>query len=201
VTSTATTAAPSGAALIGLTAIAFFVVDAVATKIASGSWQLLPKISRDDRGTYLAIQLTLLAAVILAVWGVRRPGGALPGPSWIWVAAGLLIAWAGIVLRGWSLLTMGTEFRRTLVEGGDRRLVTGGPFRVVRHPSYTGLLLALGGIGLALDDGVALLALAILPAIGIVIRIRAEEPQLRRTFGTAYESFAEGKARLVPRIW
>lgn len=200
-TATATTAAPAGGALIGLTAIALFVVDAVATKIASGSWQLLPKPSRDDRGTYLAIQVTLFAAVLLSVWGVRRPGGGLPGPSWVWVGAGLLVAWAGIVLRGWSLLTMGSEFRRTLVEGGERRLVTDGPFRVVRHPSYTGLLLALGGIGLALDDGVALVALATLPAIGIVIRIRAEEPQLRRTFGAAYESYAKGKARLVPGVW
>ncbi len=200
-TTTATTAAPAGGALVGITAIAFFVVDVVATKIASGSWQLLPKPSRDDRGTYLAIRVTLLAAVLFSVWGVRRPGGSLPGPSWVWVGAGLLVAWAGIVLRGWSLLTMGTEFRRTLVEGSDRRLVTGGPFRFVRHPSYTGVLLALGGIGLALDDCVALLALAILPPIGFVIRIRAEEPQLRQTFGAAYEVYAEGKARLEPGIW
>ena len=200
-TTTAVGPTPAAAALIGVTAIMFFVVDAVAAKIASGSWQLLPAISRDDRGTYLAIQLTLLAAALLAVWGVRRPAGRLPGPGWAWVTVGLVLAWAGIALRGWSLLTMGTEFRRTLVEGGDRRLVTDGPFRFVRHPSYTGVLLALAGIGLALDDRVALLALAILPPIGFVIRIRAEEPELRRTFGAAYDAYADGKARLVPGIW
>ena len=197
----ATEPTPAATTLIGVTAVAFFVVDAAATRMASGSWQLVPAISREDRGTYRTIQLTTLAGVLLAVWGVRRPGGALPGPSWAWVTAGLVVAWAGIALRGWSLLTMGTEFRRTLVEGGDRRLVTDGPFRFVRHPSYTGVLLAVGGLGLALDDRVALLALAILPAIGYVIRIRAEELELRRTFGEAYEAYADGKARLVPGIW
>ena len=106
--------------LIGVTAVAFFVVDAVAAKIASGSWQLLPAISGDDRGTYLAIQLTLSPAALLTVRGVRRPVDGCP--------AGL-------------------------------------------------------------------------PPIGFVIRIRAEEPELRRTFGAAYDAYADGKARLVPGIW
>ena len=88
-----------------------------------------------------------------------------------------------------------------LTEGGDRRLVTDGPFRWVRHPSYTGVLLAFAGIGVALDDGIALLALVVLPAVGYVIRVRAEEPELERTFGEAYRNYASGRARLVPGVW
>jgi len=187
--------------LIAGTAIGFLVVDLISARIATGAWQLVPPRTSADRGTYLTIQLTSGVGVLLAVWAASRSVARLPGPADAWLAAGLTIAWLGIALRAWSVLSLGGEFRRTLVEGGDRRLITDGPYRIVLHPSYTAILLVFTGIGVALADAIALLALAVLPTVGLVLRIRAEELELRRTFGDVYEDYARGKARLLPGIW
>jgi hypothetical protein len=97
---------PAATVLIAITALAFFGADIVAAKIATGDWQLVPRGGGADRGTYLVIQITTLTAILIAVWGARRPGGELPGPAWVWVGAGLATAWAGIVIRVWSVLAM-----------------------------------------------------------------------------------------------
>ena len=67
-----------------------------------------------------------------------RPGAAA-------FAAGLVILLAGVALRGWSFKTLGEYFTFTVMVSSDQPVVAKGPYRVLRHPSYTGLLLALAG--------------------------------------------------------
>jgi protein-S-isoprenylcysteine O-methyltransferase Ste14 len=80
-------------------------------------------------------------------------------------------------------------------------VVTGGPYRFVRHPSYTGIALVLTGLALACDDVWSLVAVAILGGAGLAVRIHAEERQLTESLGAEYEQFAAGRKRLVPRVW
>ena len=76
-----------------------------------------------------------------------------------------------------------------------------GPYRLLRHPSYTGLLCTCLGIGLALGNWVALL-LAIVPTtIAIVYRIRVEERALLAGIGEPYRQFCATRARLIPHVW
>ena len=76
-----------------------------------------------------------------------------------------------------------------------------GPYRVVRHPSYTGLLIAFLGCGLMLGNWVGLLASLALILVAIVYRLRIEERALTATLGDAYRRFAATRARLVPFVW
>jgi protein-S-isoprenylcysteine O-methyltransferase Ste14 len=143
----------------------------------------------------------LVAAVIVAELLGRRGGLPWPG-GLVWpFVAGMVLIVAGIALRAWSILTLGRFFQYWIKIQPGHRVVTGGPYRYVRHPSYTGIALVLAGIALACDDVWSLVAAAVLGGAGLAVRIRAEERQLTESLGEAYERFAAGRKRLVPGVW
>jgi protein-S-isoprenylcysteine O-methyltransferase Ste14 len=143
-----------------------------------------------------------LAASFIAAELLGRHGG-LPWPGglvWPFVVGIALIA-VGIGLRAWSIATLGRFFQYWIKVQPGHRVVTNGPYRYVRHPSYTGIGLILVGIALATDDIWSLLAVAVLGGTGLAVRIRAEERQLTQALGGEYESFAASRKRLVPGVW
>lgn len=94
-----------------------------------------------DRGTRLIVSVSLGAAIVLA-WLIPAwaPGAGTPAPTGFAVA-GLVVMWIGLAVRAWAVLTLGGSFSTYLQVEGDQAVVTRGPYRWVRHPSYTGLLL------------------------------------------------------------
>ncbi len=127
--------------------------------------------------------------------------GALPGPSWLPVVIGLSVAWLGMAVRAWSVRTLGEFFTVDVTVAANQRLIDDGPYALVRHPSYTGMLMATLGFGIALDSWGALAAALFLPLAAVVNRIRHEETMLRRELGEPYEAYARRTARLLPGIW
>jgi protein-S-isoprenylcysteine O-methyltransferase Ste14 len=83
----------------------------------------------------------------------------------------------------------------------DQPVITVGPYRLLRHPSYTGLLLACAGVGLALANWVAVAAMVVLPLAAVLWRIHAEENALLATLGDRYRAYADHHKRLVPLVW
>jgi len=75
------------------------------------------------------------------------------------------------------------------------------PYRWVRHPSYTAIVMSFVGIGVALENWLSLLVVIVVPTIGLVIRIRVEERALLDALGEPYREFCATRARLVPRLW
>lgn len=71
----------------------------------------------------------------------------------------------------------------------------------MRHPSYTGLLLTLTGLGLALGNWLSIALLVLLPLAGVLARIRVEERALLAELGEPYRRYAEERTRLVPYVW
>jgi protein-S-isoprenylcysteine O-methyltransferase Ste14 len=108
---------------------------------------------------------------------------------------------AGAGLRAWSIATLGRFFQYQIRIQAGHKVVTSGPYRWVRHPSYTGIALAVAGFALASGDVISLVAAVILTAIGLVVRIRAEERQLAQALGADYEDFAAERKRVIPGIW
>jgi protein-S-isoprenylcysteine O-methyltransferase Ste14 len=127
--------------------------------------------------------------------------GVLPGPSWLPVVIGLSLAWLGMALRAWSVRTLGEFFTVDVTVAAEQPLIDDGPYARVRHPSYTGILLAILGFGIALDSWGAAAAALFLPLAAVVNRIHYEEALLRRELGAPYEAYANRTARLVPGIW
>jgi len=115
--------------------------------------------------------------------------------------AGLTLMCAGIALRQWAIATLGDFFTVDVRVRPGQTVVATGPYRWVRHPSYTGLIATFVGIGLALGNWAALAALAVVPTMGLVVRIFVEERLLLSRLGEPYRGFAATRARLFPGLW
>jgi protein-S-isoprenylcysteine O-methyltransferase Ste14 len=157
--------------------------------------------SRDDRGSRLVIALGIGLGVALAILvAAHWPGGTLPAP-WAWFVAGFVVTAAGVALRIWAVVSLGRFFTTQVRVSTDQSVVSAGPYRWVRHPSYSALLLEVAGLGLAQTDWLSILLAAGLPLPALVWRIRIEESALRTGLGAAYDEYAEGRNRLVPGLW
>ncbi|MDE3192007.1 MAG: isoprenylcysteine carboxylmethyltransferase family protein [Acidobacteriota bacterium] len=116
-------------------------------------------------------------------------------------AVGLGLVLGGAGLRVWSILTLGRLFTFVVSIQGDHELVDHGPYRVLRHPSYTGGLVGLLGVGVARDNWLSVGALLLVPLAGVLIRIPFEEAALRAGLGASYDEYVRRTRRLVPRVW
>jgi protein-S-isoprenylcysteine O-methyltransferase Ste14 len=114
---------------------------------------------------------------------------------------GLVVIALGLALRIWSVVVLGRYFTVDVRVRENQPVVDGGPYRVLRHPSYTGLLAVVLGFGLALDNWLALIVAVVPPTVAIVVRIRVEERALLAGIGEPYRVFAATRSRLIPHVW
>jgi protein-S-isoprenylcysteine O-methyltransferase Ste14 len=112
-----------------------------------------------------------------------------------------VVIWVGLALRVWAVLTLGRSFSTFIQVDADQAVVTRGPYRWVRHPSYTGLLLIALGFGLGVGNWLSLAICAAIPLVGLLPRIAVEEAELARVLGDPYRSYQKATRRLVPGLW
>jgi protein-S-isoprenylcysteine O-methyltransferase Ste14 len=124
----------------------------------------------------------------------------LPGPLGFAVA-GLVVIGAGLVLRVVSVLVLGQSFRTFILVEAGQAVVRRGPYRWVRHPSYTGLLLIVAGFGVGSGNALSLVVSLLLPLPAIALRIFIEESELVYVMGDEYREYQRATARLVPGLW
>jgi protein-S-isoprenylcysteine O-methyltransferase Ste14 len=187
------------------------VHDAVAEGLLRGVllvWIALEVVVRFRYRTRTNVRDWTLPVVIVAVGGaiglayrVAHVRTTILGGGWVLFAVGFAILVAGLLLRAWAILTLGRFFTPSVQIQTGQRVVESGPYRYVRHPSYTGMLIGLIGLGIALDDWLSLLVLALLPLTGILVRIRYEESVLLDSLGDDYRDYASRTNRLVPGVW
>jgi protein-S-isoprenylcysteine O-methyltransferase Ste14 len=99
------------------------------------------------------------------------------------------------------VLTLGQFFTVQVQVRSGQTVVDTGPYRWVRHPSYSAIIMSFVGIGIALENWLSLLVLISVPTIGLVIRIRIEEKALLAALGDPYRAFSATRARLIPKVW
>jgi protein-S-isoprenylcysteine O-methyltransferase Ste14 len=158
--------------------------------------------SRVRRRSLLPVVVFIYAGIVAGFALARRAHAADVGDARFAVyILGLVLMGTGIAMRQWAVVVLGRFFTTDVRVRGDQTVVDSGPYRWVRHPSYTGLIATFVGIGLALGNWAALAALTILPTIGLLIRIREEEAVLLRELGDPYQRFAANRARLFPGLW
>ena len=136
-------------------------------------------------GLFVSLQLTFSRKAVLS-------------PFWVYSSAGLLVLACGITLRLYSARVLGSYFTTILGVSDDQRLVTKGPYRYVRHPSYTGAILAFLGLALSFSSPYALICPAAI-SIGVAYRISREEEMLMRRFGASYDEYRSSTHALWPR--
>lgn len=148
----------------------------------------------------LIMGVVLLSLVLAAVLAEHQVAP-LPGSPWWPLALGLVLLWSGVAFRLWSVRTLGHFFKMAVVVQDDHRVIDHGPYRWLRHPSYTGALVTNAGIGLAFGDLASVAVMVLLPLIAFLIRIRVEERLLLRELGEEYAAYSRRTARLLPGLF
>ena len=155
----------------------------------------------DDRGSlrlfWLVIPTSLLAAFVLT----QRATWAAVGPSQVTYGCGVLLFLAGLGLRWYSIAYLGKYFTVNVSISPDHRVIDTGPYRFIRHPSYTGALLEFLGFALCLQNLAALTTLMIAVVLAFSYRIRVEEAVLVDALGENYRRYIRHTKRLIPGIY
>jgi len=115
--------------------------------------------------------------------------------------AGCLFVCAGLMLRWVAILSLGDAFKVKVSILKDQVLKTTGVYQIVRHPSYTGLLLYYVGLGLVMQNWACLLVLIIVPFVTVLKRISIEEIALIDHFGERYKLYVSETKKLLPFIF
>jgi protein-S-isoprenylcysteine O-methyltransferase len=154
----------------------------------------------EDRGSLRLLWLTISMAVALAIVLQFPRAARLPLPATMRVAVALGLLAVGLAIRWVAILTLGRFFTVNVAVHEDHRLVETGLYRYVRHPSYTGLLLAFLGLGVLFGNWLSIAALMILITLAVMRRIRVEESALAAALGTTYTEYCARTKRLVPGL-
>jgi protein-S-isoprenylcysteine O-methyltransferase Ste14 len=96
---------------------------------------------------------------------------------------------------------LGRFFTRSVMIREDHRVITGGPYRLLRHPAYSGTLLTGLGFGVMLGSWLSIAIMFIGVLVALLPRILHEERVLEASLGDPYRDFARGRKRLVPFVW
>ena len=188
---------PAAEIPFGLTVVVWVVGERVLSfrDLRSGAWK-----SKQDAGSVIAVAAGIVVGFGAGLVLASRDALSLSGPV-VWLVTGLIVAWAGMLLRLWAVLSLGRFFTTTVVVRPGQTVVSSGPYGFVRHPSYLGLLILLLGFGLTLGDLSAAVVMVALPTMGLLWRIRVEEVALRAGLGDSYLEYCKGRARLIPGVW
>jgi protein-S-isoprenylcysteine O-methyltransferase Ste14 len=148
----------------------------------------------EDRGTVAFNGVARAVALVTAL--------ALP-PIWrSWNLArsvGLLVFVAGFTLRLSAIRELGRFYSHMVRRTDGHRVVDSGPYRLVRHPAYLGVITAHQRFAVVFLNGWSVLAVVLLVVPAFVRRITVEEPVLMKIPG--YDEYARGRARLLPKVW
>ena len=170
--------------------ILYWLVSAFSVKknIKSGDW------SRDVGIRILIIIVVIVLFQVTSYWhylGYRfSPGVQL---------AGVIFCVAGLAFAVWARVHLGTNWSGTPSMKEGHELITSGPYRLVRHPIYTGMLLAI--FGSALVGGVVWLAVFIVFTANFLYRIPLEERYMMQLFPDQYPEYKKRTKALAPWVW
>lgn len=185
-------------------AVAFWMLFALFA-LGEGAMRLRSHLNRGGTPTEPWSQIIVVVAIVgglLGGFAAASTGSAeLTATRWPMFVVGIMFMAAGISIRQWSIFTLGRFFTAEVRVQDGQRVIDKGPYRWVRHPSYAGLIIFFIGVGLALTNAISLLILAVVPTIGLVVRIKFEERSLMASLGEPYRQYAATRKRLLPGVW
>jgi len=188
--------------LLGVLVASLLIWRVLEASIDIRSWKRLRAgAQRQDHGS----QLVLLCLVVVGFYLSTVPVLQVPATAIIpardvlfWV--GILLIYAGIAFRFYAIHVLGAYFTTTVAVAPRQAVIETGPYRLIRHPSYTGLLILFLGYGLCLTNWLSLLVLLGCALIGLGYRIRVEERVLTAQLGQPYQEYMRRTKRLIPFV-
>ena len=166
---------------------------------------LIPRLRGSERSTRVKRDRGSKILILFTVWGSTSValgfgyGGIGFLPDWVFYP-GIVLMWLGVLVRQWAIAVLGRFFSTSVRIVEDHRVVEKGPYRLVRHPSYTGLLILFIGLALAVQSAGALLVLLGVFTVSFGYRIRVEEKTLLSELGDSYADYMKRTKRIIPHI-
>ena len=157
-------------------------------------------VSQDRRSLIL-----LWTVIAVSLWlGIQMiwlfPSVTVPYPRGFYLF-GFILFLGGLALRWYSIGYLGRYFTVDVSISNEHKLIDSGPYRYIRHPSYTGALLAFVGLGFCFGNWLSILFLTV-PIIGAFLwRIRIEERALTKALGEDYRTYVGRTKRLIPGVY
>ncbi len=158
---------------------------------------------KHDRGSHAWILVSSIAGVFVAFLFVNAnlPGTTLTTGQHVQFWAGIVTMLCGLAFRWYAIRTLGKFFTRTVATRAGQFVVDSGPYRLIRHPSYSGGLLMFLGMGIAMTNWAALLSVLAGALAGYLWRIHVEEQALCAALGEPYRAYMLRTRRLIPHVW
>ncbi len=114
---------------------------------------------------------------------------------------GVALILLGVAFRWYAIWTLGHFFTRDVAVSADQKVVQNGPYRYIRHPAYSGTILTMLGMGLALTNWASLVVLLVCVLAGHLYRVRVEEKALSQTIGQPYLEYMHRTKRFIPFVF
>jgi protein-S-isoprenylcysteine O-methyltransferase Ste14 len=154
-----------------------------------------------DRGSLRVLWITITASITLGMWvGAAYTPTRIHAGGWLAPVTVALMA-LGLVIRWAAIYTLGRAFSANVAIHATQTLNTSGPFRLARHPSYTGMVILFVAMGLSTHNWLGLALIVIPPIAALLYRIHVEEAALTAAFGVAYTDYSRTTKRLFPGIY
>lgn len=146
----------------------------------------------------------LIGGILLAVWtgpalAQLAPGAAMMAGRPFLFGLGFVLAFAGIAFRWYAIVALGRFFTMRVQTSSDQQVIQSGPYRLIRHPSYTGALVTVLGV-LLMSTNWLTLACFVVVIPGFAYRIAVEERALVGELGDRYRSYMQRSKRLIPYV-
>lgn len=162
-----------------------------------------PKPSRTDRGfSFLAYRVTNLAAILLLLvprWSDSWFNAGFLTPNAALILAGVIITAAGLGIAIWARAHLGAQWTGRVGVRDDHRLIRTGPYRFVRHPIYSGIVVAFLGAVVMFGDWRSLIAVAMMVA-ALWFKLKREERWMTEHFAGDYTAYRQQVAALIPGV-
>jgi protein-S-isoprenylcysteine O-methyltransferase Ste14 len=156
---------------------------------------------RQDRSSRLAVLCAVILGLLLGILvAYLVPATTITTGRTIIFWLGILFMYGGIALRLYAVTTLGAYFTTTVATAHEQQVVSKGPYRYIRHPSYTGFLLILVGFGLCYANWLSPLVMVGVALIGFTYRIHVEERLLQEQLGQPYRTYMGRTNRLIPYV-
>jgi protein-S-isoprenylcysteine O-methyltransferase len=157
--------------------------------------------SIEDRGSLRLLWVVIAVSVVMAFSVARRRPAADMGNFAALRVLGIGLFVSGLALRWYSIVHLGRFFTVNVAIATDHQLIDTGPYRFVRHPSYSGALMAFLGLALCLSNWASLLLMVVPVFLVFLWRMQVEEAALLQAFADRYQDYMRRTKRLIPAIY
>ncbi len=188
---------PASALVLAITSFLWIAPEMVRSRVRRPSHGT----TTQDRLSGAAVMICIWSAVVLGMLAAFRvPQPAMRLPRQPLFDAGIVLMLAGVAFRWYAIRVLGPFFSVLVNVQPGQTVVEAGPYHWLRHPSYSGAMLTLFGLGLVFGNWLSLLLIMLLAALGYGYRIAVEEKALQQALGEPYRQYMKRTKRIIPFV-